>query len=285
MPYAVITRDAEATAPYTVALERLGLDVIAMPVTRSEAVECGLDRVLRERSYDAIALASARGARALIEAWRTPPRAGARMVVSTWFEQMWGEPPDPPKPALDDQGRATLPRIFGVGPATGRVIEEAGLTCIVDPRADDGEGLAKVLIETLARTEAPPVLRGVRILAPRAAGGRHEMLDMLVYAGATIDAMSVYKTFHAEPAEPEIQAGRSALEEGGAPICCVFAPSQVTALAELVLVPSLEATFIAIGDTTAKALRDAGAKRVVASEQPTPEGIAKAVRSVYPPKP
>ncbi len=285
MTYAVITRDAEATAPYAAALERLGLEAVAMPVTRSEAVECGLDRVLRERSYDAIALASARGAHALIEAWKAPPRTGARMVVSTWFEQMWGEPPDPPTPSLDEQGRAKLPRIFGVGPATGRVIEEAGLACIVDPRADDGEGLAKVLIEKLARAESPPVLRGVRILAPRAAGGRHEMLDMLVYAGATIDAMSVYKTFHAEPAEPEIQAGRSALEEGGAPICCVFAPSQVSALAELVLIPSLEATFVAIGDTTAKALKDAGAKRVVASDQPTPEGIAKAVRSVYPPKP
>lgn len=282
MPYAVITRDAEAAAPYTAVLAALGLDVVAMPVTRTEAIDCGLDRVLRERSYDAIALASARGAHALIEAWQAPPRPGARMVVSTWFEQMWGEPPDPPKPSLDDQGRAKLSRIFGVGPATGRVIEDAGLPCLVDPRADDGEGLARVLIEKLARTEQAPVLRGVRILAPRAAGGRHEMLDMLVYAGATIDAMSVYKTFQADPAQPEIQEGRSALEEGGAPICCVFAPSQVTALAELVLIPSLEATFIAIGDTTAKALKDMGAKRVVTSVQPTPAGIAKAVGSVYP---
>jgi uroporphyrinogen-III synthase len=284
MPYAVITRDLEATAPYAEALAKLGFDTVAMPVTTSEAIECGLDRVLRGRQYDAIAIASARGARALVEAWNAPARTGARMVVSTWFEQMWGEPPDPPKPALDDQGRAKLPRIFVVGAATGKVLQEAGIACTVDPDAQDAESLAKVLIATLGDGEKQPVLRGKRFLAPRAAGGRVEMLDMLVYAGATIDAMSVYKTFHADPASPEIQEGRGALEEGGAEICCVFAPSQVTALAELVPINSIAATFVAIGDTTAKALRDVGAKRVVASDQPTPEGIAKAVRSVYPPK-
>ena len=175
--------------------------------------------------------------------------------------------------------------MFAVGPATGRVLEEAGIRAEVDPDADDGQRLARVLIEALAKSKSAPVLRGVRILVPRAAGGRPELLDALVYAGATVDAMSVYKTFHADPGEPEIQEGRSALEEGGAPICVMFAPSQVSALAELVPIASIAATFIAIGETTAKALRDAGARRVVASQQPTPEGIAKAVGSVYPPKP
>jgi uroporphyrinogen III methyltransferase/synthase len=198
---------------------------------------------------------------------------------------MWGEPPDPPKPELDPEGRAMLGRVFAVGPATGRVLEDAGIRCTVDPECDDGRGLAQVLIEALGKPEVKPVLRGTRFLVPRAAGGRPELLDTLVYAGATIDAMSVYKTFHADPADETIRAGQRALEEDGAPICCVFAPSQVTALAELVPLRSVEATFVAIGETTAKALRDAGAPRVVAAAQPTPEGIAKAVRSVYPPRP
>lgn len=285
MPQAVITRDPETLAPYAAALRPLGLEVVAMPVTRSEAIDCGLDRVLRERTYDAIAVASARASKALVDAWNAPPRPGARTVIATWFEQMWGEPPDPPKPELDSQGRAILPRVFAVGPATARVLQDAGLDNVHDPRVDDGEGLATVLIEKLARPDQQPPLRTVRILAPRAAGGRVDLLDRLVYAGATIDAMSVYKTFHADPSEPTIQEGRSALEEGGAEICVLFAPSQVSALAELVPIASLPATFVAIGDTTAQALRDAGAKRVVAADQPTPEGIAKAVRSVYPAKP
>lgn len=284
MAQAVITRDPEGTAPYAAVLAPLGLDAVAMPVTRTEPVDCGLDRVLRERAYDAIAVVSARGAAALVEAWTAPARQGARMVMATWFEVMWGEPPEPPRPELDERGRARLPRVFAVGPATARVLEQAGIACSVDPAADDGPALANVLIAALARPDQQPPLRGVRILAPRAAGGRVDMLDALVYAGATVDAMSVYKTFHAEPADPAIEAGRSALEEGGAPLCIVFAPSQVAALAELVPLASVAATFVAIGDTTAQALREAGARRVIASGQPTPEGIANAVRSVYPPR-
>lgn len=282
MPYAVITREAEASDRYAAALEGLGLEAVAMPVTRTEAIDCGLDRVLRERTYDAIAVASARAARALIEAWNAPPRTSGRIVVSCWFEQMWGEPPDPPRPELDPQGRAMLGRVFAVGPATGRVLEDGGIKCTVDPDCDDGEGLAQVLIKALGKTTVSPALRGTRFLVPRAAGGRPELLDTLVYAGATVDAMSVYKTFHADPADESILAGQRALEEGGAPICCVFAPSQVAALAELVPLRSVEATFVAIGETTAKALRDAGAPRVVVAKQPTPAGIANAVRAVYP---
>src|SRR5262245_5365704 len=103
MAQAVITRPQDEAATYAAALAKLGLEVVAMPVTRSEPIECGLDRVLRERTYQAIAVASARAARSLIEAWQMPAegRERARMVVSTWFEQMWGEPPDPPKPELD----------------------------------------------------------------------------------------------------------------------------------------------------------------------------------------
>lgn len=284
MAYAVITRDREATAPYAEALRPLGLEAIAMPVTRHEAIDAGLDRVLRERSYDAIAVASARAARALVDAWNAPAREGGRIVVACWYEVAWGEPPDPPKPALDERGRAQLPRVWAVGPATGRVLADAGIPAIVDPGADDGEALAQVLIAGLSREDQAPPLRGVRILVPRAAGGRPELLDTLVYAGATIDAMSVYRTFHADPADEEIAEGKRELEGGDAAVVCVFAPSQVSALADLVPIDA-RMPYVAIGETTAKALRDAGAKRVEVAAEPTPEGLAKAVGKVYPPRP
>lgn len=283
MPYAVITRDREATASYAEALRPLGLEAIAMPVTRHEAIDAGLERVLRERTYDAIAVASARAARALVEAWNAPPREGGRMVVACWYEVAWGEPPDPPKPALDEQGRAKLPRVWAVGPATARVLAEAGIDAILDPAADDGESLAEVLIAGLAREDESPPLRGRRLLVPRAAGGRTELLDALVYAGATIDVMSVYRTFHADPADEEIADGKRELEGGDAVVVCVFAPSQVTALADLVPIDA-SMQYVAIGDTTAKALRHAGAKRVAVATEPTPEGLANAVRKVYPPR-
>jgi uroporphyrinogen-III synthase len=45
---------------------------------------------------------------------------------------------------------------------------------------------------------------------------------------------------------------------------------------------AIRTTFCAIGETTAAAARDAGAARVAVAPTPTPEGIARAVRSVYP---
>jgi uroporphyrinogen-III synthase len=65
-------------------------------------------------------------------------------------------------------------------------------------------------------------------------------------------------------------------------VCAVFAPSQVAALDALVGVRAITARFAAIGETTATALRAAGAAAVAVAGAPTPEGLAKAVSAVYP---
>jgi uroporphyrinogen-III synthase len=62
----------------------------------------------------------------------------------------------------------------------------------------------------------------------------------------------------------------------------VFAPSQVAALDSLVAVRAITAPFAAIGETTAQALRAAGAATVVVADRPTPERLANAVSAVYP---
>jgi uroporphyrinogen-III synthase len=62
----------------------------------------------------------------------------------------------------------------------------------------------------------------------------------------------------------------------------VFAPSQVAALDALVGIRRITARFAAIGQTTATALREAGAAAIAVSDAPTPEGLANAVRAVYP---
>ena len=69
---------------------------------------------------------------------------------------------------------------------------------------------------------------------------------------------------------------------GEAAVCCVFAPSQVAALAQIVRLPELHTRMCAIGETTAAAVRGAGVSEVAVAVTPTPEGIAQAVRSVYP---
>jgi len=46
----------------------------------------------------------------------------------------------------------------------------------------------------------------------------------------------------------------------------------------------LVTTFAAIGDTTGAVLREAGVACVVVAAMPTPEGVAQAISSVYPPR-
>src|SRR5205085_74917 len=135
---------------------------------------------------------------------------------------------------LDAGGRAKLPRVWAVGAATARVLEDAGLACVAPPGVDDGRSLAEAVIEGVGSESSKPPMRGLRVLVPRAADGRRDLLEAMVDAGAVVDAISVYKTLKADPADESIRAGQQALEEEGAPICVMFAPSQVTALAELV---------------------------------------------------
>ncbi|MGN6107578.1 MAG: uroporphyrinogen-III synthase, partial [Kofleriaceae bacterium] len=95
MPYAIVTRDAGAAAPYAGALAALGFEVVAMPVTRSAPPSDpdALARSLARGGHAAIACASARAARAV----------------------------------LDARGGASLPEIWAVGPATARAFEQAGV--------------------------------------------------------------------------------------------------------------------------------------------------------------
>jgi uroporphyrinogen-III synthase len=70
--------------------------------------------------------------------------------------------------------------------------------------------------------------------------------------------------------------------DGWGSVCAVFAPSQVAALDALVGVRRITARFAAIGETTAAALRAAGAAAIAVADAPTPERLAKAVSAVYP---
>jgi uroporphyrinogen-III synthase len=282
MAQAVITRSSDEATAYAAALAELGLETVAMPVTRTESIDSGLDRVLRERQYQAIAVASARAARALVDAWLAPARADGRIAISTWYEMAYGNPPEPDKPTFDAAGHAELPLVWAVGAATGRVLADAGLAHRVE--GGDGAALAAVMIEALGSASRSPVLAGKRILVPRAAGGRPELLERLVDVGATVDAISVYRTIELTAADPDVAAGQDALM-CGPEICVVMAPSQVTSLDTMLPIGTIDTTFVAIGETTAEALRAAGARRVVVATEPTPEGIAKAARAVYPPKP
>jgi uroporphyrinogen-III synthase len=243
MPHAVITRDAEAAAAYAAALLPLGLDGVAMPVTRTAPPpDPGeLARAVGRGGYAAIVVASARGAEAL---------AAAR-------------------------GEAGLPEVWAVGPATARALAAAGIVARVPAAARDAAALAEALI-------AERNVMGQRVLVPRAEDGRDEAIDALRAAGAEVDAVVAYRTVAAAGDEPELVRGLALLRRGEAAVCAVFAPSQVAALDALVGIRRISTVFAAIGQTTAAALAAAGATDIAVADRPTPEGLAKAVAAVYP---
>jgi uroporphyrinogen-III synthase len=243
MAYAVITREAEAAAPYAAALAPLGLEAIALPVTRTAPPRDPqeLARAVGAGGYAAVVVASARAAIALVAA---------------------GDP-------------ARLPEVWAVGPATARALADAGVTARVPELARDGAAVAHALLAARA-------LAGQRVLVPRAEDGRDEAIAILRAAGAEVDAITAYRTVAADPGDPSVAPGLDVLRRGDAAVCAVFAPSQVGALDALVAIRHIRAVFAAIGATTAAALRDAGAASLVVAEAPTPERLAKAVATVYP---
>jgi uroporphyrinogen-III synthase len=128
-------------------------------------------------------------------------------------------------------------------------------------------------------------VHGKRILVPRAEDGRLEAIEMLREAGAHVVDVVAYRTLAVSADDAAVARGLELLTTGAATLCCVFAPSQVTALAAIAgPLPQLKTQFCAIGETTAAALRSAGVGEVAVASSPTPEGMAQAVRSVYPPR-
>jgi uroporphyrinogen-III synthase len=115
-------------------------------------------------------------------------------------------------------------------------------------------------------------LAGKRVLVPRSEQGRPEAAAILRAAGADVVEVIAYRTI-ATPIDG------NALRD--AAVCVVFAPSQVAALASYVRLADATIPFVAIGETTAAALKATGVIVAVADE-PTPEGIARAVSAVYP---
>lgn len=230
MPHAVLTRDS--IEAYAAVLEPLGLEVVAMPVTRYESTGATLDT-----TCDFIVVTSPRAAHELLNA---PPPTG---------------------------------EVWAIGAATQRALGD--IVAIVPANVHDGRELAHALASRVA---------GKRVLVPRAEDGRPELREILRDAGADVVDVIAYRTLPVAPNDPSVREGAELLFYGAAEVvCAVFAPSQVEALAGIVgALAEVHAAFVAIGETTAAALRARGVSSVAVAPTPTPEGIAIAVRSVYP---
>lgn len=154
------------------------------------------------------------------------------------------------------------PRVLAaVGRATSKALAVHGWACTVLPEDARSAGLARVL----------RVPRGSRVLLPRAERGLDTLPRTLRKSGARVDVPTAYRTL---PDPEGLREMNRALALGADAV--TFASPSAAVLA----VPSLKvsgAAAIAIGPTTASALRAKGVIPAAVSRKPDPESFADAV--------
>lgn len=157
--------------------------------------------------------------------------------------------------------------LAAVGPATGERL--AALVRAPDLVPGDARG------QELARAIAPSV-RGLRVLVPRPAEGRPELLEGLAAAGAQVTAVDAYRTV---AAPPEAMAALAPWIERAEVDAVAFAsPSAVRAVVAALGGGLLGRVLLAaIGPTTAEALRLAGLVSGVVADRHTGKDLAEAI--------
>jgi uroporphyrinogen-III synthase len=175
-------------------------------------------------------------------------------------------------PAAALSGRS----LAAVGPATAERIASALRAPDLLPPDATGQALARALA---------PRVRGRRVLVPRPAEGRVEIVDGLAAAGAEVTAVEAYRTV---PAAAERLAPLAAWIEREEVDAVAFAsPSAVRALAGA-LGPAAallgRVLLAAVGPTTAEAIREAGLEVEVAPRRHTGKDLAEAIAAKLGPR-
>lgn len=169
---------------------------------------------------------------------------------------------------LDPAALARL-RLAAVGPATAERLARA----VRAPDLVPGEATGQAMAAALA-----PHVRGRRVLVPRPAEGRPELLEGLAAAGAEVVAVVAYRT---AAAPPEVILPLAGWIRAGEVHAVAFAsPSAVKAVVAGLgdQAPLLARTLLAaIGPTTSEAIREAGLEVGVQPSRYTGAHLAEAI--------
>jgi uroporphyrinogen-III synthase len=159
--------------------------------------------------------------------------------------------------------------LAAVGPATAEALARAVREPDLVPAESRGEAMAAALA---------PRVRGKRVLVPRPAEGRPELVEGLLAAGADVAAVEAYRTVPA--AAEAIRPLARWLEAGEISAVAFASPSAVKAVVAGLGAgaPLLaRAALAAIGPTTSEAIRAAGFEVAVQPARYTGADLADAI--------
>jgi uroporphyrinogen-III synthase len=248
----VLTRAVEDSAEFARALKSLGAEIILLPTVAFAPPEDWqkLDEQLRRLDwFDAILFLSKNAVRYIFDRC-------AQLGIQC-------------------EGAGPLDRLIAaVGPATARALKEKGLRVDYVAKNHTGESLARELSESLA---------GRRVLLPRSNSGDDRVPASLREIGANVTEVIAYRTV----APTAVDAAILVRVWGGEVDAIVFAsPSAFhnfrdsVGAADIVQL-SARIEFVAIGPTTARAIRESGSSVAVEAVEASAAGLAATLAKHY----
>jgi uroporphyrinogen III methyltransferase/synthase len=249
----VITRAPEQSAGLTAALQNLGAEVLLMPTVEFAPPQdfTVLDAAIAHLAdFDWILFTSQNAVRFFA---KRLAQLSAHAIVAKQVEQ---------------------PRVAAVGPATAEAAAKEGFRVDYVAKNHTGEALAR---------ELAGELKGKRVLLPRSDRADDRVSSALREAGAEVTDAIAYRTGAPKSLDPDtLQRLRDAEVDA-----IVFAsPSAFHNLqgwmpaAELVAL-SHRVQFAAIGQTTARALRESGVQPEIEAADASASALAHAIASYY----
>ncbi len=180
---------------------------------------------------------------------------------------------------LDPKSRQNpRPQIAAVGAATAKAAADAGFRVDYTAAKQTAESLVEELVEQVWGS-----IGARSVLLPRSDRADERLPRALREAGARVTEVVAYRTAAPESLDPGI-VDRVRQAEVAA---IVFAsPSAYDNLADIVGADSLaelstRVEFAAIGPTTARALRESGARVAIESNEPSAAGLADSIAKYY----
>ena len=161
--------------------------------------------------------------------------------------------------------------VAAIGPATAAALKRHGVRADTVPENYIGEKLAEAI-------GANPVA-GKRVLLPRSAGGRTEIVSALTALGAVVDDVPTYRVV--------MPGGSGKLLErhlaGGIDVATFTSSSTVTNLLSMISDTGElgRATIACIGPITAKTAREGGLKVDIVASEHTVDGLVDALSSHF----